>query len=740
MEFTSSITSLPTDFSFIKDLNIVFNNNIELHSSVTVQGLCSISSSNNNLNFMDGAAIIVDSNSTLELQAVVLNNIESNKILLVDDTSRLILNNSTIELAGNWTFSQGSVIVKNISSLRGSRPYVFAYTSNISSHIFDDSTLLLDGGLTFSFGRQTVGGIEPLILDDTGATLACAECTLYITKYGAELSKGTLLFNGNALLETESSTTTYGFFWGDNTLSANDLHITFGPGSQTMLNKGAFIYNNVGSDGMAASSPSSILRLTSAVTFHAVNTCRVPANEFRIDSDGISFPVVSMGPLAIIDFNETILNIPGYGNATYKGYFDPIHQAFAVNLTFNDYVYLSSGTPAGLLVQGQGNILEGTGNVINDIILRDQFSQIYIGIQGSITAPLRMNGGTITLASDVNIFSPSVLPTEGAGTIDLNSYTLTRKLPAGETVFDAQTTFSGNEATLNLIKDCTLTGTWNFEGNVTIEGNGNSIFFDGGSMIVAPNSVLTIKNIPLNNIIQNSIYCTDNTGIINLNNVIWNQSNDVEFSKGALNYSRFVLMTGLYSKFTYTSTCTMTVNFDSELSFDNLFTFSYAPSNSSTTLFALADFTSKLVFNHTVLYITPGLHLTKGQLTLQQAPKIYALGEGLTLGDETITDSSADVQITFLDTSLTSIQEGSLNYMNLKDSSLQMWTHGGLDFQPASSCKAYQTIDTDIAGGGTIIFEYQAQLYTKQSPGCTNISDVTGAGVINKPTPNNLCL
>ena len=68
---------------------------------------------------------------------------------------------------------------------------------------------------------------------------------------------------------------------------------------------------------------------------------------------------------------------------------------------------------------------------------------------------------------------------------------------------------------------------------------------------------------------------------------------------------------------------------------------------------------------HVNFYIVPGLWLTNGQIVFSQAPTIYALGQGLTLGDDLTLIGTNDTQMLFLDASTLNIAEGQLNYKNL---------------------------------------------------------------------------
>ena len=155
----------------------------------------------------------------------------------------------------------------------------------------------------------------------------------------------------------------------------------------------------------------------------------------------------------------------------------------------------------------------------------------------------------------------------------------------------------------------------------------------------------------------------------------------------------------------------------------------------------LQDFTSALAVRHATFYITPGLQLTKGQLNFSNAPTIYALGAGLTLGDE-IT-SSDDVQLIFLDSSTLTLAEGQINYKNLdpNQSDIQLWNSNTINFPPNTTLQAYENMymQTGFINFGS--FVGPATYAHKLSPGCPETSDILPVTAFGGPyNPVDLCI
>ena len=735
IKFCESVTSLPSDFSLMKDVNLIFSHDVELNSTVSVQGNCYIQCASSNITFNNNASLVIDTGATLEIQHAILQNIGNDaSISCIDNTGLLYINNTTLALTSDWTFAHGSIHFKNSSSILGS--HNFYYTSNNSSEIEAFSTLSLDQGITYNFGKTTTASQEPLILAEKSSALECKQCTLHIASKGAELTTGKLNCTGSVIIEIDATDTQYGLVLGDHTTAANDIEINLGSGCNVTVKEGVLTYNNIHGNGFLNSASSSSLKLNQNAIFNLASSCTLPNNTFILNHDGTTLPTMLLSPETACYLNDTYFTIPGIGETIYTGCFKDTDSLNLFILNNNNSIYLANGSLViPTKIMGSSNIINGNGSINSQLSMNNNQATATLSLQGPVNSTINLNGATLTIGADTTLTATDCFLT--SGTINVGSNTLTLQ-PISASQYSVPIFWTGTGGNVKLMQDTTLTTTWTFSGNLVLDAGDNAIIFQGGAIAIATGSNLIIKNAHLNNITQNSIYCEDNTGSITLYNITWEQQDNFAFTHGSLNYKGSVFMTGQDLQFIYQSTQTGVVNSDTTITLDNFFTFDYAPSNSAETLWHFTDLTSKLEFSHSTLYIESGLRLTNGQIIFKQQPNIYAMGTGLTLGDETITDSSADMQLVFLDNTFTYIQDGSINYQNMKDSSLQMWTGGGFYFSVPTTCKAYQTINA--GQNGQIIFDYGSLLYVKQSPGCPNISDVVGDKIFGKPEyVGNLC-
>ena len=706
IEFCTSVTFLPANLHVIEDVNLVFANDVAVNSVVTVKGNCVIRGIGNTISFADGAGFVIESGAHLELQNVVLKNVgtaaNSANVLCADNTGKLTLNNTTVSLANDWTFAAGNMHIKNQSAITG--PHSVYYTSDMSSIIDSSSTLRFDNNLEFIFGKASLSSPEPLVLTDNSSVLECMQCTLHITNSGAQLTTGKLKFEGPITLESDSTNTLYGLTFGDHLSAEHDLEIYMGPASIVTVLQGVLTYNNVNGDGFINSTPSSILVLNPNIVLHLISSCTLPNNNLYVHGDEASQPTLLMEPEVVLYLENTRVFNPG--ETIYHGFFQAPYSLSRFFLDSNNSLYLANGSlniPTQLI--GASNSISGNGFVNSPIMMSSNASAATLSLQGFIDASVSCQGGLITLATDVKLTAANCFTT--TGTINLGTRTLTLQPPSACN-YSVPMFFAGNGGNIEVMRDITLTATWTFAGDIALDANGNAIIFDGGSIAVAPGGHLTIKNANLNNIKNNSVYCIDDTANITLYNVTWEQEADVIYSHGGLNYKGSVLMTGPKMKFAYVSTATSMVYKDTVWELDDQFTFSYAPSNNSPDLLKFVDYTSKIKLTHCTLYCVPGLKLSHGTALLQQYPSVYAYGDGLTIGDMTVEDSSADMRLIFLDNGILVIQKGALKYQNLDASSCQMWAAAAIEFTYGTSLYLYRTI---YLNNGSIYFDYNNTAY-----------------------------
>ena len=193
-DYVTSATNLGA-FAFSAPITWISNNGgIELTNDPTllapwiIQGVCTIDGNYNALNFGNEGQLIIAPGSQLILKNLDISVINSSNIICADNTGQLILNNVFVNLNSDWTFAQGTINFVNDVTLSG--PNIFEYLSNIPALIADESTLSLDGGVTYKLGRATVGGPDPLMFYGKNSIIATGQCNFIITASGFALTTG----------------------------------------------------------------------------------------------------------------------------------------------------------------------------------------------------------------------------------------------------------------------------------------------------------------------------------------------------------------------------------------------------------------------------------------------------------------------------------------------------------------------------------------------------------------------
>lgn len=701
MDFGTSIDEIPTNIKVLQDVNLFFHHNVDLESSVTIRGNVLISAAGGTLDLEDGAAFIIDSNSTLELQSMLVENVHDDNIRCVDDTGHLVLDNIVWCQMGQMHYQYGDILFQNLVRMYGR--HTFWYDSGMTCTIGDESTLKIDGGLNFKLGCTVPGGPNPLYMYDDNSVMSFGEATLTITGYGCTMARGIIESTVSLLIDAPSTSTSYGLIFGDGVSSEQDLTILFGPGSKTTFNSGIVVYNNTTGEGLAASAPSARFARMIGSRMHLATTCTFPQCIIEVDYNGISGPITTMASGVKLYCNKTNLNVPGVGAATITARRE---GTYACVFDDDGSMYFSGGMyPGNIKVNGTNNNLLGNGTLVGNIIFYDSNSTLTSSLEGAILGNISLNGGLFNLRN--NIFFEDQANFSTTGTINIGEHLV--DFGFNTTVFNVPLEWYSSNGCINLNSNVSLTSTWTINGICTINGNGNVFSLnEGGIIVIAPNSQLTIKNIIVDFVDTSDFRCVDDTGILVLDEVSWVQHGDYVFDKGSLQFKNSVAMSGDGCTLHYLSTGTATILRDAKLELYQSFIFDYAPSNSSRTLLQFDYESSTLKLNGGIFSVAPtGVELTNGILEIAQDSTLDAqtssdwegniINVGITVGSGAAVD---DLNINFKGDQTLYIN-GSLNYKNVQSDSLRMRNFSSFNIGQGCILRVYENI---YLGLGSIAF------------------------------------
>ena len=224
----------------------------ELNMTWTFIGTCILKGKGHTLKLGTNGGITVISNrdtdanfSSLLFDDINVEGISGNNIRCYDPYSTFSFNNAKWVLDANYALTEGAFDVIGPFELSGE--YVFAYETNQSSTIWQDSSMIFDTGFTFSYAPSVNYRTLIEMTDDT-SKIYMNGATLRATTTGLQLTKGTLvldhknyLYNGPDGLLPATLNTAIAF--GDGT-PANDLSLEIMPGGNIELMTGYLDYQD----------------------------------------------------------------------------------------------------------------------------------------------------------------------------------------------------------------------------------------------------------------------------------------------------------------------------------------------------------------------------------------------------------------------------------------------------------------------------------------------------------------
>ncbi|MFA6535518.1 MAG: hypothetical protein WCS92_04635, partial [Candidatus Babeliales bacterium] len=174
--------------------------------------------------------------------------------------------------------------------------------------------------------------------------------------------------------------------------------------------------------------------------------------------------------------------------------------------------------------------LEGIGNMSNGLNLFDPSTNLTINSPGSVNSSINLNGGTSTLQSDLNFGSDNQF--EGEGTIEGNG---NAAILGGK---DLIITSTLNWVNTDIVANSRLTlwGTWDLTGDIHMLGRGNILDLShGGTLLIKSNTRVYIANLTIRGLgSRGTIQFQDDTGQLVLTSCTIELDDDYTFDKGGV--------------------------------------------------------------------------------------------------------------------------------------------------------------------------------------------------------------
>ena len=314
------------------------------YADVTING------NGNTLELSSSGVVTVEAGKTLTLKDLTLTNLNGERIIMKNGTSKLKLDNAKIILDDAYSFSQGSIEVLNNSVIEGEFTFTFS-----GHNLFINKNSTLEIGRNTTFVCTPSGGLNtPIRFEDETSSLFLNNATFknnnldyQSNSLGLIFSNGNLVIDGTSYLQNTGSTTDQGLMLGTGPTSNGDCKLDIKPNAKLIIQNAALIYNNSGNKSFNASGNTGSIETQSDGNFVVATNSKLLASFNLISSNG-SY-VTGLNNINVNDkkFNiETsklsgqsgigklssisLLTSENYGSSIYSGVWSPDGKLLAV--------------------------------------------------------------------------------------------------------------------------------------------------------------------------------------------------------------------------------------------------------------------------------------------------------------------------------------------------------------------------------------------------------------------------
>jgi len=178
---------------------VVFNSDVIFNNPVHFQGTCVIDGRGNSLNMINNGQVVVRPASMLTIKNLNFRDLGPSDLICLTDDASLILKNSTLTLARDYTFSRGSILFTQDNMITGTNKFI--YSTAVGSTIDTNSMLYMGYNSTFSYAPRRANK-NLIFMNDTTSVLYLDGSTLFSTRTGLQLSAGTLILDDAVTLSS----------------------------------------------------------------------------------------------------------------------------------------------------------------------------------------------------------------------------------------------------------------------------------------------------------------------------------------------------------------------------------------------------------------------------------------------------------------------------------------------------------------------------------------------------------
>ncbi len=214
-------------------VELVLHADTTLNGNITFNGVCTVEGSGHAVDCTNGS-LVAGTGASVLLKNLLIENVAAGSISCTDSLGTFSLQDVVWAQIADYSFSQGHIDV--VGGVRITGTHIFAYQSDQVSSIQSNAQLYFDTGMTFSYDPSAASN-NLLTLVDRFATLYLNETTLFATDVGLQLTKGTLVVEGECPVISEGTSAAQGILLGDG-ISDNNIQLNVLPESGFKIESG----------------------------------------------------------------------------------------------------------------------------------------------------------------------------------------------------------------------------------------------------------------------------------------------------------------------------------------------------------------------------------------------------------------------------------------------------------------------------------------------------------------------
>ena len=233
-------------------------------------------------------SVRVGTGSKMTFRDLTVDNLSSDRLIMNHSTSQLVLQNSTLSLDGNYSFTQGSLVIKGDCTITGTAGTLFTFHGH--NILIDDNSTLRVKNVTFQAAptsrmRQLVrygNSTSELLLDN--ATFKCDNSpSALMSSGGMMMVGGNLVIEGSSVIDNTGTSSMHALFLGNGSYSSADCRLVVRPRSKLTVRNAGIVFKNVGLGSLDLSGGEGALVVDHGANFLIESQVNLGSSTFNFD-------------------------------------------------------------------------------------------------------------------------------------------------------------------------------------------------------------------------------------------------------------------------------------------------------------------------------------------------------------------------------------------------------------------------------------------------------------------------